>query len=372
MTAGTQRRVMLAAATLAAAATLTVVLMPTASRYDERCVEPDGTVVATDLHPEDRVTLGVSPGYSILTDPLEDVRDDLDAMVSLGVSRLRVDVSWAELQPEPDRFDFSSTDRVLGEAQARGIDVLAVIGFEPDWAQRTAPDGSDLPVDPEAFATFAEAAAARYADQVSAWEVWNEPNTRRFWGAEPDPRAYAAVVAAAAPRIRAADPGATVLAGSMSPASNTDDEIAPATFLLGLYDHLDPVHFDAVSVHPYSYPAEATGRQSWNTFFRLHQLHDIMTRRGDGETLIWLTEYGAPTGTADGAVSETEQATMITTGIGEARRRCYTGPLYVYSLRDAGTDAADREDNFGVLRADRSPKPAYDALAAQAAIGPRP
>jgi hypothetical protein len=357
-----RRALLLTAAAGAAAVALTATLMPTGSRFGEdTCREAAPTAPAT---PTDRVPLGFSPGFGILTADLDDVRSDLDAMVELGVTRLRVDVSWATLQPEPDRFDWSSTDRVLGEARARGIDVLAVIGYLPGWAQRTDAEGEPLPADPEGFATFVEAAATRYRDHVGAWEIWNEPNTRRFWGAAPDPAAYAALVEAAAPRIRDADPGTEVVVGSIAPADDGPAELSPATFVTGLYDHLDPALFDAISVHPYSYPAYATGRQSWNTFFRLHELHDIMARSGDGETLIWLTEYGAPTGTADNAVSEREQADMLTVGVEEARRRCYTGPLYVYSLRDAGTDAADPEDNFGVLRADRAPKPAYAALAA--------
>ena len=35
---------------------------------------------------------------------------------------------------------------------------------------------------------------------------------------------------------------------------------------------------------------------------------------------------------------------------------------YFYELIDEGTDPADREDHFGLLRADGTPKPAYTAL----------
>ncbi|HUF85118.1 MAG TPA: hypothetical protein VMQ81_11060, partial [Acidimicrobiia bacterium] len=43
----------------------------------------------------------------------------------------------------------------------------------------------------------------------------------------------------------------------------------------------------------------------------------------------------------------------------------FTGPLIWYSYRDAGTDAGDPEDNFGLVRADFTPtEPALSAFAA--------
>ncbi len=306
--------------------------------------------------------IGLSPGFTMLHDSLEELRRDLDAMVDLGVERLRIDLSWASLQPEPDRFDWSSTDRVLREATARGIDVLAVVGFQPSWAERADAADQALPPDSAAFSTFVRAAAERYRDEVDAWEIWNEPNTRRFWGAEPDPADYAALVAAVSPVIRAAEPGAAVVVGAMSPAQDGPGEVSPEGFLTGLYDQLDPNLFDAVSVHPYTYPALPTQTQDYNTFFQLEALHQVMAAAADAGTPIWLTEFGAPTGTSDTAVSDDEQAVQISSGIEEARSRSYLGPLYVYSLRDAGTDPANPEDDFGILRADGSPKPAYAAV----------
>ncbi len=37
------------------------------------------------------------------------------------------------------------------------------------------------------------------------------------------------------------------------------------------------------------------------------------------------------------------------------------GPLFVYQGRDYGTDKSDRENFFGLLRHDFSPKPSYRA-----------
>lgn len=337
-------------------------LVVTDNLRSDVCAPPAQDHLVSATTPEERSPIGVSPGFSLLTDSPARLAADLDDLVALGVTRVRVDISWAELQPSPDRFDWTDADRVLDAAAARGLHVLGVVGFLPTWAQREDDEGRSLPGEPEDFARFVSAAAERYADRIGAWEIWNEPNTRSFWGADPDPEAYAALVTAAAPILRATDPGAPVVVGSIAPANDGVRELSPATFVRGLYDHLDPEHFDALSVHPYSYPAQATGRQPWNTFNRLREVRRIMQARGDGAKQIWLTEYGAPTGTSEVALDEPAQASMIATGIAETRRRSYTGPIYLYSLRDAGDDADDPEDNFGLLRSDGSPKVAFDVV----------
>lgn len=76
---------------------------------------------------------------------------------------------------------------------------------------------------------------------------------------------------------------------------------------------------------------------------------------------MWLTEYGAPTGSGEGAVDEARQATLIRDGVVAARRWRWVGPLFVYSYRDSSEDPTDREANFGLVRRDFSPKPAWDA-----------
>lgn len=40
----------------------------------------------------------------------------------------------------------------------------------------------------------------------------------------------------------------------------------------------------------------------------------------------------------------------------------YTGPVFVHSLRDSGTDPAAAGQNFGLLRADFTHKPAFDVV----------
>ena len=83
-----------------------------------------------------------------------------------------------------------------------------------------------------------------------------------------------------------------------------------------------------------------------------------MVDNGDGAKQIWGTEVGAPTrGTH--AISEAQQAQWVRQYYDAWNGWAFTGPLLWYSFRDKFT-GSDIEDAYGLVRTDRSPKPAFD------------
>ena len=115
-------------------------------------------------------------------------------------------------------------------------------------------------------------------------------------------------------------------------------------------------------MHPYSFPAlpnDASPKNIVGGFADLPALYGVMSKRGDGGKKIWITELGAPTGNGPMAVTEEAQAAIIGSSLAQASRLPYVGPVFVHALRDAGTDAFDSEQNYGLLRADFSRKPSF-------------
>ncbi|MEO9324224.1 cellulase family glycosylhydrolase [Nocardioides sp. C4-1] len=308
-----------------------------------------------------RVPVGVSPGFGVIDLSPAAQAADFRAAKSAGVNRVRLDVGWARIEQSPGQYNWADTDRVIRSARQAGLQVLAVTGYRPHWA-RPLKEAAGR----RQFARFVGAAARRYRTQVRSWELWNEPNRTMGWDGDlPSPVVYARMVDVVGAAIRRSAPRARIVIGAFSPADDAADGSAysPVTFLRQVYAAgVDRRRFDAVSVHPYSYPALPGSTESWNTFFRMRAMYDVMRRAGDGRKKIWMTEYGAPTGASDRSVPGDLQAQMITQAITLARRLPFTGPIYLYALRDLSNEPADIESNFGLIGHDGQPKPAYFAL----------
>jgi hypothetical protein len=241
------------------------------------------------------------------------------------------------------------------------------VAYTPAWARPEGTTDKAPPTDPAAFANFARAAALRYAPLgVHHWELWNEPNVTAFWEPAPNPADYAALLKAGAGAVRSADPAAIIISAGLAPGVDRSDgaTVSPRTFLRGVYDAGGGPAFDAMGIHPYSYPDPPLTPGPDNTFFTLPDTYQVMVDNGDGAKRIWGTEFGAPTGSSERAVTGDQQAERLREGYDQWRRWSFTGPLFWYSHRDKGTDAADPEDNFGLVTNNGRPKPALAALRA--------
>jgi hypothetical protein len=310
---------------------------------------------------------GGSDGAGMLTMSDGDLARTLDAARDAGMWAVRVDVDWSRVEPVAGEHDWSEVDRVMSAVIQHGMCPLGLVTYAPAWAADPAlrPTGNYfVPRDPQLFADFAATAARRYRDRVMVWEVWNEPNTLKFFQPRPDAAAYGRLLAATYVALKSVDAHIAVITGGLAPAEDNGSDIAPTTFLSGLYAGGFNRYFDAFSIHPYSYPAlpNGPGTEDWNTARRVGIMRDEMLAGGDGAKPIWITECGAPTGTAAAAVSDAVQAQMLDIIMGYARTAPWIGPAFVFSIRDGGRDASDPEQNFGILRFDFSPKPAYGVV----------
>lgn len=317
------------------------------------------------LRPEDGPTVGDRSGvaptsWMLLRGSDDDLERDLDLIADSGASWIRFDFEWTSAEPEQGRYDWAAIDRVVRAAHERDLRVLATLAYTPKWARPPGATSDKFPPkDPSTFAAFAEAAARRYAPRgVHHWEIWNEPNIVQFWAPQPDPQAYAELLRGAASAIRAADREATILSGGLSPSADREDGrgISPRTFLGRLYDAGARPDFDAVGMHPYAFPYGVRAVGEWNQFQTMPATHRVLVDRGDGHKKIWMTEFGAPTGTADAAVTEAQQVEMIRLGWEEWSRWDFAGPMFWYSARDSGDDEDDVEENFGLVHRDHRPK----------------
>lgn len=309
-------------------------------------VQPTAHANRSDL----RIGIAYGNRLPFMTD--DELARALDDAVDIGARWVRLDLSWADIQPDsPQDYLWDRFDRVADAAAARGLSLLPILAYTPAWARLPGcADEKCAPADPGEFAAFAAAAAARYP-QVSAWEVWNEENYGVFWRPEPDPISYAALLKSTIAGLRMARPAAEIVVGGLANVDEDRGGIAPASFLAVLVRTGAMADVDGVGLH---YPDTAT----------LRSVRSVLSNAGVSDTPIWITEDGAPTGGegVDDAVAEGEQARRVTAAVTAASGDPRVAALFWYTDRDGAAELTDPESHYGLRRLDGSKKPAYSAF----------
>lgn len=288
---------------------------------------------------------------NILPVPAAQRDADFDRAKAMGATWLRLPFDWVTLEMNgKGKYNWAPADAVVNAANARGLKILAVVSYTPGWARPAGTPGSTPPTRTADYGDFLAAAARRYAPMgVHAWELWNEPNLVSMWSPKPDVVKYTAMLKDAYPKIKAADPSAVVVTGGTSPGWDAPDgsQMLPLTFVKGIYANGGKGYFDAVAHHPYSFPYSPTLQQSWNSFQQSKDIYNYMASQGDGAKKVWGTEFGFPTGTNSKAVTEQQQGDLTVEGLEAWENFSFHGPIFVYSLRDVGTNLDSTYDNMG-------------------------
>ncbi|MCD9184880.1 MAG: family 1 glycosylhydrolase [Pyrinomonadaceae bacterium] len=121
----------------------------------------------------------VRPGHRSLDEyelmgHYEHWREDLDLAKDLGLKALRWGVPWYKVEPEPNKFDWSWTDRVIPYLvnEAKVLPIIDLIHYGcPFWLKREFANKNY----PKFVARYAAAFAERYKSLISWYTPLNEP-----------------------------------------------------------------------------------------------------------------------------------------------------------------------------------------------------
>jgi hypothetical protein len=153
----------------------------------------------------------------------------LEKAAEIGVKWTRLGASWSSIEKQKGEYDWSETDEAFAAVLDAGITPFVTLGSSNllyvDSATYDNPELAEIygyfPQPPtvseaamQGWLTFVEAAINRYKDQVRYWEIWNEPNHRKYWGGDPNPEEYGQLVNLTAKLIKELQPDAVIIAGS--------------------------------------------------------------------------------------------------------------------------------------------------------------
>lgn len=305
---------------------------------------------------------GVSTGLAAFSNAAEAARSIALAR-QLHARLVRIEVPWAMLEPRaPGQLEpvaLANTDRIVEDAAADGIGVVMLVQSTPCWAS-SAPaallracspvrGGKAIawpPAQPSQLASFMAYLAARYGTRLTALEVWNEPDQSNedYLAGPHKAERYAAMLRAAYPAIKQANPHVEVLAGALVGSNGA--------FLRALYAAGIKGFYDALSVHYYDL-----------TLASLRSIRETQLANGDDKPL-WLNEFGWSSCWPKRKIEEEQacvtpqvQASNIADTFRALAHIPYVAAAILYKLRDGSNES------FGVVTAAGRHKPAFAALA---------
>jgi len=280
---------------------------------------------------------------------------DYNLVAASGAGVVRTNLYWSNVEKSPGVYDFSVYDPIIANLVSRNLTPMLILGY----GNGLYTGGSPAPAPASwkaAFVNYAKAAAAHYAGHGILWEIWNEPDGGTFW-VPASPTDYANLLISASPVIRAADPSGAVIGGVTS---GVNWSFIQAIAQAGVLPYVD-----AISVHPYRHTEPETVLQDLAT---LRAVLETAAPTCARQTPIISSEWGYSTTWNTGtrvADSALQQAYFLQR---QWLMGSYVGlPVSIYyDYKNDGTDPTNPEDNFGVVNADASLKPAYQSAQALA------
>lgn len=314
------------------------------------------------------------PGQAPVWDPARDVydpvgvpayqQDIVPALSETGTAQIRDTIAWNQFEPEERLYTGGppTYEEYLDGAAAEGITPLVILSYGnklydvDEFGIGAAPYTEE---GIQAYAEYARAVLSSYDGVVQEVEVWNEYNGAGApWNRGPckgDARCYYEMLKVTYEVVKETHPEATVV----GPAGVT----IPYNWLEELFSYGALDYLDAVTVHPYGFPASpergypaVAGGTGRGLPARIKQLDALIREYNAGETKpIWFTEIGwGSYGPDPRGVPESTQADYLV----RAHVLAYANGvdrIHWYSLRNAKSLPNGPGANWGLLRAPDDP-----------------
>jgi hypothetical protein len=324
----------------------------------------------------------MSAPFGVVATLANRVRDDeQDAAVALlreaGVQWAREEIFWDRLQPRKggpflwrgNGSGFGNYDAAIDRLRRAGINILGQLDYNPAWAERPGTDDAlDTWIDE--WRDYVANTVRRYGrerGQIKYWEVWNEPNIRRY-GYDNGLRSVGDLVRllqVTRAAIKEADPEATIVLGGIANIWSelpTPQDYDVAAYLRLLHDAGGWGLFDILALHPYrpAPPEEAARRRDTTQDFEAEMRVVDALLAEFGPKPIWFTEVAWSSYAGFYGVSETDQAALLVRMYLLALAHPSVQRVFWYNLRDDTADGArydrpvddprEAEYHFGLLR----------------------
>ena len=340
------------------------------ARHSTFCILHSAFCIATVALAAAAASATVAPGFLGVCEHVNDAGDGFffrnrtfNVCNRAGITWLRVDFPWADVEPTQGNWQWDKFDTILDDAEAHGIQILPILDYGSAYGGHEKLVSDDL----DGWTTYVSNVVTRYAGRLPAVEVWNEPNI----GPDPDDpdkwyfwsgttAQYVTMLRATYNAVKAIDPSIRVVLGGLSGECSG--------YVTDLYANGAKGCFDVMAMHPYSgsHAPDDVWKGNFLTGYTyylrgyIEATREVMESNGDGNVPIWLTEHGWSTHSS-GSTSEAKQATYIAKAM-EIAADCGIEKYFIYNLIAYEGDLSNPEHCFGIIHNDYTPKPAFTAV----------
>ena len=264
-----------------------------------------------------------------------------------GVGWVRDRLRWRDLQPQPGDLTPPPTtyDTSADAHREAGLQLLQVFHDTPPWAREGGRASGLFAPDLRRVYELGRALALRFKGRVAAWEPWNEANVATFGGHTVDE--MCSWQKAAWLGFKAGDPAVLVgwnATAAIPTPAHTEGVLANETW----------PYFDTYTIHTYDWA---------------HSYADLWkpAREAAAGRPLWITEADRGTPHLKNA-PWFDQSPRLERLKAEWMAQAYASSLFAGAQRHfhfvLGNYQEPNGVQFGLLRLDLTPRPAYVALAA--------
>lgn len=312
---------------------------------------------------------GAIEGYGVQVKEGRTTDEELLQIKRAGLDYVRFVMPWYEIERGKNRYVWGAFDSFVVRLRKAGLKAVVVLGGgHPLHTERLeAPEGNidhddyvyAAPKDASevtAFARYAARTVEHYGTRDIIWEIWNEPDSDRFWAPEAKVEDYIALADATCRAIRKTSPEARIVGPGMADMPGRFGHLLPG-FLGKILQSPVSSCLNAVSVHPYRDGAKPPETVT-AAYEKLRAYIAAFTPEGQTPLPVYATEWGFTT--TD--VSPSEQADFLLRSF--LLNSLNNVPVSIwYEWRDAREGADDPEAHFGLLDLGKGEKESYKALA---------
>ena len=190
-------------------------------------------------------------GFEKLDRNIHDPEMAYDKMAETGIKWARLQSGWQRTESEKGVYHFEWLDSVVDNLLARGIEPWMDLCYGNGiYSEAAAEEFGGVGVPPiedgeykDAWAKYCTEIARHYRGKVTYYEVWNEPDGPWCWKHGPSGTEYGKFVIETAKAIKAGDPDAKIIGGSVCMATTG---FTAAALEAGMGDYID-----ALTYHEY-------------------------------------------------------------------------------------------------------------------------